>query len=250
SWPLIASRATLALNSAENRLRVLMVGRPLHRRIHLSSLSQEVGPPLGVQIWQTWIIRSNNVVSERAFVAFGFRADSVYGPSPTKFTTGDILAAVNQGSNSLSAVSIIADITNSGNTGTKNLTFFMKCAPSTEELQEPWSILYQGLTPITKSPQFIGPHATVQTNCAFPIDQLKAMNANSLFGYVMVDATYQDRLANDWHRTETTQKIAHVGFLPGVGPGGSATVGAAVSLVTYGRHNCADEECPTGDQPQ
>ena len=44
--PLIASSATLALNSAENRLRVLMVDRPLHRRIHLSRLSQEVGPPL------------------------------------------------------------------------------------------------------------------------------------------------------------------------------------------------------------
>jgi hypothetical protein len=36
----------LALNSAENRLRVLMVGRPLNRRTHLSRLSQEVGPPL------------------------------------------------------------------------------------------------------------------------------------------------------------------------------------------------------------
>src|SRR6185437_4636689 len=47
SWPLIASSATLALNSAENRLRVLMVDHPLHRRIHLSRLCQEVGPPLG-----------------------------------------------------------------------------------------------------------------------------------------------------------------------------------------------------------
>src|SRR5271169_4098421 len=46
SWPLIASNATLALNSAENRLRVLMIVHPLHRRIHLSPLSQEVGPPL------------------------------------------------------------------------------------------------------------------------------------------------------------------------------------------------------------
>ena len=46
SWPLIASSATLALNSAENRLRVLMVVHPLHRQIHLSPLSQEVGPPL------------------------------------------------------------------------------------------------------------------------------------------------------------------------------------------------------------
>ena len=49
SWPLIASSATLALNSAENRLRVLMVVRPLHRRIHLSRLSQEAGPPLDVE---------------------------------------------------------------------------------------------------------------------------------------------------------------------------------------------------------
>jgi restriction system protein len=32
------------LNSPENRLRVLMVDRPLHRRIHLSRLSQKVGP--------------------------------------------------------------------------------------------------------------------------------------------------------------------------------------------------------------
>src|SRR5271169_7126090 len=46
SSPLIASSATLALNSAENRLRVLMVGHPSHQRIHLSRLCQEVGPPL------------------------------------------------------------------------------------------------------------------------------------------------------------------------------------------------------------
>src|SRR3984885_15678725 len=46
SWPLIASSATLALNSAENRLRVLMVVRPLHQQTHLSRLSHEVGPPL------------------------------------------------------------------------------------------------------------------------------------------------------------------------------------------------------------
>ena len=33
-------KRTLALNSAENRLRVLMVVRPVHRRTHLSRLSQ------------------------------------------------------------------------------------------------------------------------------------------------------------------------------------------------------------------
>src|SRR4029079_12327755 len=46
SWPLIASSATLALNSAENRLRVLMVDRPLHRRIHRSRLVPQVVPTL------------------------------------------------------------------------------------------------------------------------------------------------------------------------------------------------------------
>lgn len=36
---------SLALNSAENRLRVLMVGRPLCRQTHLNRLSQKPGPP-------------------------------------------------------------------------------------------------------------------------------------------------------------------------------------------------------------
>jgi len=47
--PLIASSATLALNSAENRLRVLMVDHPPRRRIHLSRLCQDVGPPLSCE---------------------------------------------------------------------------------------------------------------------------------------------------------------------------------------------------------
>jgi len=46
------------LNSAENRLRVLMVVRPLHQRIHLSRLSQEVGPPLSALAVLRLMIRS------------------------------------------------------------------------------------------------------------------------------------------------------------------------------------------------
>jgi hypothetical protein len=38
-----ASCAALALNSAENRLRFLMVIRPLHRRIHLGRLVSRSG---------------------------------------------------------------------------------------------------------------------------------------------------------------------------------------------------------------
>src|SRR5450432_2134510 len=44
-WPWIASSATLALNSAVNRLRVLMVDHPLRHQIHLNRLSQKPGPP-------------------------------------------------------------------------------------------------------------------------------------------------------------------------------------------------------------
>jgi hypothetical protein len=44
-WPWIASSATLALNSAVNRLRVLMVDDPLRQQIHLNRLFQKPGPP-------------------------------------------------------------------------------------------------------------------------------------------------------------------------------------------------------------
>jgi hypothetical protein len=41
----MASSATLALNSAVNRLRVLMVDHPLRQQIHLNRLSHKPGPP-------------------------------------------------------------------------------------------------------------------------------------------------------------------------------------------------------------
>src|SRR5690606_38224893 len=44
--PRMASSATLALNSAVNRLRVFMLDRPFHRAIHLMPLSQKPAPPL------------------------------------------------------------------------------------------------------------------------------------------------------------------------------------------------------------
>ena len=46
SWPGGGvAGATLALNSAENRLCVFMMGRPSHRSIHLMPLSQKPAPP-------------------------------------------------------------------------------------------------------------------------------------------------------------------------------------------------------------
>ena len=48
--PCIASSATFALNSAVKRLRVFMMVRPSHRRIHLNRLSQEPGPAQNPQL--------------------------------------------------------------------------------------------------------------------------------------------------------------------------------------------------------
>src|SRR5215207_2095689 len=96
AWPLSASSATFALNSAENLLRVLMMDRPLHRRIHLSRLSQEVGPPLRChrRVITDYLIASGETVLhilgpnriENAHITAGARvaADGVvsYGVSP------------------------------------------------------------------------------------------------------------------------------------------------------------------------
>jgi hypothetical protein len=58
------------LNSAENRLRVLMVGHPSHQRIHLSRLCQEVGPPLIsptiFAVEEFWLINPAYVLVETA----------------------------------------------------------------------------------------------------------------------------------------------------------------------------------------
>ena len=195
---------------------------------------------------QNYLIRSHNVISQRAFVSFSFgQFAAAWSATPNKISRESVLDALTQGSTAINAVSFIVDITNSGNTGTKNLTFFLKCAPTSEDLQEPWSVLYQGKNNAAKAPQFIGPHATIRSACGFNIEQIKAMSTGKAFGYVMIDTTYQDRLTNDWHRTEATMKVGQIEFIPGVAPSGSGSLGLNVALVTYGRHNCADEECPS-----
>jgi hypothetical protein len=194
--------------------------------------------------WQNYLIRSNNVVSQRAFISFGFRPGaSVDAATPKTFTLNDIQDALTHGAPP-SALSFVVDITNGGNTGTKNLTFLLKCVPSSQDMNDPWPLLYEGKNNPIKVPQFIGPHTTLQSGCAFPMQQVSAMQAGILFGYVMIDATYQDRLTDDWHRTEATGRVQQITMIPGVGSGGSMGVNVTAILVTYGNHNCADEECP------
>jgi hypothetical protein len=202
----------------------------------------------GVQIYQTHVISVSNTVSERAFVSISFQlgGPSYGGSAKTAWSVGDITNAIIEGAASnLVGYDIIGHLTNSGNTGTKALTFFMKCVPSTEQLQEPWSILYQSVNNPVQTPQYLGPHESTQTLCGFSGAQLRAMAAGKLFGYVMMDLKYQDRLVDDWHKTQATAVIAKVQFEPGIEPHtGLQGEIPKVYLAGYGRHNCADEECP------
>ena len=199
-----------------------------------------------VGLYQSYLIRSNNVVSERAFVSVGFRPGPIsYSPTPKQMSLNNVSSAITQGTaDAISVVSLEADLTNSGNTPTKNLTAFIKCAPSVEQVQDPWTLLYQGVANPMKVPQFIGAHASSQMSCGFNGDQIRAIANGTLFGYVMIDIAYQDRLTDDWHRTEATGSLAQIQFIPAIQPGGTIGAGVNMLFVGYGRHNCADEECP------
>jgi len=200
---------------------------------------------MGVSVYQTYLVRSNNVVSQRAFISFGFRAGPTsYSATPKHFTVGSVLDAATNAATGIAVVSFITDVSNSGNTATKNLTFFLKCAASNERLQDPWSILYQGVSNPIKSPQFIGPHANAQVTCGYSGEQIAAISKGVNFGYIMIDATYQDRLVDAWHKTQATVTIAQVQYVPTVEPSGTIGQGVNIILATYGKHNCADEECP------
>jgi hypothetical protein len=130
----------------------------------------------------------------------------------------------------------VITIINSGNTPTKNLTFFIRCAPSAEDLPEPWVLLYRGTPEWT--PGVIGPHATVTALCGFNHSQMTQISEKTMYGYLLGDITYHDRLdSSSEHRTQFSFKIVDLPF----DTNGNV---AGLHTDTVGRHNCADEECP------
>jgi hypothetical protein len=180
------------------------------------------------------ISRQNNVVNQRAFV-YSTMTQTFFSPDP----------------NDPQAVNFSLIMTNSGNTATRNLIFFLKCTPSAEDLQEPWSILYQGKDTIVQIPQFIGPHASVQVACSFSFDQIKQMFAGKLHGYIMLDITYHDRMNFEpIHQTNMALKLTQIVLrLPETltlsdGKTQITPTSFLTALEPRGRHNCADEECP------
>jgi hypothetical protein len=142
------------------------------------------------------------------------------------------------------ALNFLVSFTNNGNTPTKNLQLLTRCALSTDELQEPWSDIHRGPTPYGKDvPVFIGAHASQTSGCSFPWEQVVQIRDGKLFGYLLSDANYFDRLDQSVSRkTQMALHLAHIEIQPKTNPAMPPVV--IPLLWAIGKHNCADEECP------
>ncbi len=196
--------------------------RPSRWPLGISILALIVaGCAAALSVWQAVLAKQNHALAQRAFV-------HVSGPQGATAPDPQDRAAA--------SLTVTARFTNSGNTPTKNLRFFMRCTSASELVEEPWKLLFQDK--IEKLPQVIGPHATANAQCAFSAGQLRQISEGKLHGYVLGDITYHDRFDDKTlHRTQFSWRLSNVRIDP---VSGSVTLTA----VPQGQHNCADEECP------
>jgi hypothetical protein len=181
------------------------------------------------------LTRQNSIISQRASVALGIGQIQIVRQSEPK------------------AVNISAFLINNGNTPTKHLQFIYRCVPSADELPEPWSLFRQTKEQFEHLPVFIGAHGTVPTGCSFPWDQIQQIANKKLFGYVMADIIYFDRLdPGERHRTQMALFMSEVNIIVPKKikmPNGDEVIadpnyGFEAAFEGRGQHNCADEECP------
>jgi hypothetical protein len=126
-------------------------------------------------------------------------------------------------------------LTNSGNSATKELKYFIRCTTASEALAEPWPLVFR--EKVEKLSQVIGPHASISARCTFDPQQLQEIAAGKLHGYVLGDVTYRSRFDDKpLYRTQFSWLLADVRLDP------SGQI--ALTAVPQGQHNCADEECP------
>jgi hypothetical protein len=186
---------------------------------------------IGFQIYQTYLIRDNNIVSERAFI---------FNDGP------QVSLALYTKDNTKRALMAVPFI-NGGNTATKGLTTTIRCVPSVEALPEPCVLLYR--EKVKRTPEVIGPHQSVRVYCGFPIDQLRQIRDGKLYGYLMGESVYRDRLDDSvTHRTQFSWEVTDINIedpppdVFAIPPNAAPKV--QMNFVPRGQHNCADEECP------
>lgn len=180
--------------------------------------------------WQAYLTRQNNIVSQRAFI-------SIENPN--------VITALDSRDKTTKILSLWIPFVNSGNTATKELNLFARCAPSTDAMPEPWVLLYR--EKVERKPQIIGPHQTGKAYCTFPMDQIIQARAGSLHLYLMGEVIYRNRLdASAIHRTQFSWELIDINIIePPKGPGiPEALPTVAVNFKPIGIHNCADEDCP------
>jgi hypothetical protein len=176
----------------------------------------------GIQLWQTLLVRRNNVATLQAFV---------YPSPPTTFP------ALDDSDNNKKLIGIIVPFLNSGNTPTKNVIMTAKCAPSVEALNNPWPLIRDQT--INHASAVIAPHSNGSLLCSFTADQMIQVKKRGLHAYVLAEVTYQDRLDDSvQHRTQAEWELIH----PLIDDG--ATHWNGIQSQNIGLHNCADEECP------
>jgi hypothetical protein len=173
----------------------------------------------GVQIIQTFLIRTNNIISERAFVSSQV-AGLLVGMTTDKIPT----------------LGVFISLENTGGSPTKNLSSKLVCEPSITTAIEPWDFIKQHK--IETTPIFIGARSHGIAMCSFTMDQIKQMSTGMLHGYVVGEIIYYDRIdPSVQHRTHYAYELNY----PAIDP----NTNAVHTLTTdVGKHNCADEECP------
>lgn len=172
------------------------------------------------------IARANYIASQRAFVFASVSETSWVSMKP--------------GSSEPNAYNLLIIITNSGNTPTTNLTLVASCAPSAQDLDEPWNLFSHGTTKMERVPLLIGPRSSQTAGCSFPFDQIKQMVERKLFGFVMAEMLYYDRIDSSvQHKTRLSLKLSqiHIDHQP-------TPPKVSVLFSPHGKFNCADEECP------
>jgi hypothetical protein len=140
----------------------------------------------GIQGYQTYLIRANNIVSQRAFVY-------------AEYTTAH--HGHNHGDHDTPGWAMIFTMINSGATPTKGMTSYIRCVPSLDALPEPWPLLYR--EKVDYRPQVLGPHGTATLQCGFPDSQIQEALDGKLRLYILGDIHYRDRLDDSVpHRAE------------------------------------------------
>jgi hypothetical protein len=186
-----------------------------------------------VGAYQTYLIRDNNVISQRAFITTG---------------TPQLMMVIDANNEDAKGVSVAVPLINSGNTPTKNLEFFIKCAPAFENMVEPWGLMQKGA--IERVPQVIGPHQQVPARCVFTLAHMQQTRLRKARGYLMGEISYRDSLDGATvHKTQFSWEVIDVNVTdapeksPGV-PNPDIPSRILIGLTPRGQHNCADDDCP------